>query len=192
VALQARIILPTVLGADYQIREAKNEYDSPASWRVSIAQSPLNPFGASHVEHASDSGLRFAEAEEMAASLPDAKLISAATDDEHGPVTSTGSLGSTGHPSGTGTHMYEAYPDQHEPSLKLTEENVERFNADFKDDSAATLQASSVPVGRPPRYGQWAPVALIESNDAILLPATTREWRINENSFPSRQLERVP
>jgi hypothetical protein len=100
--------------------------------------------------------LRLAEAEEMAASLRNTKLISAATDDEHGPVTSTGSLGSTGHPSVTGTHMYEAYPDQHGPSLKLTEENVERFNADFKDDNAATLQASSVPVGRPPEIWPWA------------------------------------
>lgn len=159
-------------GADYQIREAKHEYGSPASRRVSIARSPLNPFGTSQVEDASDSGLRLVEAEEMAASLRDAKLISAAIDDEHGPINSTGPRGSTRHPSVTGGHMYEAYRDQHGPSLELTEENVERFNADFKDDGAAMLRTSPVPLGQPPKMAADASVAAIESIDDIPRPAT--------------------
>ena len=159
-------------GADYQVREAKAEDDSRASQRAGIAHSSLNPFGTTQVEDASDSNLRRVEAEEMAASLRDAKLMFAATGDEHGLVNSTGLRGSTVHPSVTGSHMYEVYPDQLGPSLELTEENVERFNADFKDNSAATLHSPPVLVGQPLGMAAGTLVAPIESTNAIPLLTT--------------------
>jgi CheY-like chemotaxis protein len=160
-------------GADYQIAEAQIDGNSHASQRVSIALSTLHSVGMSRVENASDKGLRLAEAAEIAATLRDAKLISAATEvDKLGAVNSTGSLGSTVHPNVIGSHMHEAYPDQHGPSLELTEENIEKLNADSADDSAATLQARSIPGAHLQEQVSDASALRIESLDAISIPVT--------------------
>jgi CheY-like chemotaxis protein len=159
-------------GADYQISEAQNDGNIPGSRRVSSAQSPLKSFGMGRIDTASDRGLRFAETAEMAASLRDAKLISAAMEtDEYGVLSSTVSLGSTAHPSATGSHMYEAYPDQHGSSLELTEENIEKLNADSAEDCAAKLPAPPTPMGWPQDHISGPSVAPVASLDSIPVPA---------------------
>ena len=94
----------------------------------------------SRLENASDRGRRLAEAAEMAATLRDAKLIAATETDEYGAVSSTDSLGSAGRPTVVGNHVHEAYPDQRGHGHALTEENIEKLNADSANDNKASLQ----------------------------------------------------
>jgi CheY-like chemotaxis protein len=158
-------------GADYQITEAQNDGNFPGSRRASSAQSPLNLASMSRIENASDRGLRFVETAEMAASLRDAKLISAAAEtDEYGALGSTVSLGSAANPSATGSHMFEAYPDQHGSSLELTEENIEKLNADSADDCLAKLQIPPTPMGRPQDRISGPSAAAVESLVSTPIP----------------------
>jgi CheY-like chemotaxis protein len=128
-------------GPDYQVTEAQSDANSIALRRVSNSEPLLHSVGMSRPENASDRGRRLAEAAEMAATLRDAKLIAATETDEHGAVSSTGSLGSTGRPTVVGNHVHEAYPDQRGHGHALTEENIEKLNADSANDNKASLQA---------------------------------------------------
>jgi CheY-like chemotaxis protein len=128
-------------GPDYQIAEARSDANSATLRRVSNSQPLLHSVGMSRQENASDRGMRLAAAAEMAATLRDAKLIAATEINEHGAVSSTGSLSSTGRPTVVGNHMHEAYPDQRGQGHALTEENIEKLNADSANDNKASLQA---------------------------------------------------
>ena len=158
-------------GADYQIAEAKSDDLSLGSRRMSTAQSPLLSVGMSQVKNASDRGLRLTTAAEMAASSRNAKLIDAATEnDELGAPSLNGSLGKAGQSTSVGSHVHEAYPDQHGEGLALTEENVEKLNADSADDRAAMPQVTPVAAGPPEEQLSDASEAIIESLDAIPVP----------------------
>ena len=128
-------------GPDYQITEAQGDANSTTLRRVSNSEPLLHSVGMSRPENASDRGRRLAEAAEMAATLRDAKLIAATETDEHGAVSSTGSLGSAGRPTVVGNHVHEAYPDQRGHGHALTEENIEKLNANSANDNKASLQA---------------------------------------------------
>ena len=84
-------------------------------------------------EGVSERTLRRAEAEEMATSLRDARLIAATEPEEHHESLERPSLANVLHHSTTGgSFVHEAYPDQHGSSqgLDLTEENVAKFNSE--------------------------------------------------------------
>ena len=129
-------------GPDYQIAEAQSDANSTTLRRVSNSQPLLHSVGMSRQENASDRGLRLAAAAEMAATLRDAKLIAATETNERGTVSSTSSLGSTSRPTVVGNHIHEAYPDQRGYGHALTEENIEKLNADSANDNKASLQAT--------------------------------------------------
>jgi CheY-like chemotaxis protein len=128
-------------GPDYQIAEAQSDANSTTLRRVSNSQPLLHSVSMSRQENASDRGRRLAEAAEMASTLRDAKLIAATGTDGHGAVSSTGSLGSAGRPTVVGNNVHEAYPDQRGHGHALTEENIEKLNADSANDNKASLQA---------------------------------------------------
>jgi hypothetical protein len=127
-------------GPDYQTTEAQSDANSPTPRRASNSEPFLHSVGMSRLENASDRGRRLAEAAEMAATLRDAKLIAATETDEHGAVSSTDSLGIAGRPTVVGNHVHEAYPDQRGHGHALTEENIEKLNADSANDNKASLQ----------------------------------------------------
>jgi CheY-like chemotaxis protein len=125
-------------GSDYQVTEAQSDAHSTALRRVSNPQPLLHSVSMNRQENASDRGLRLAEAAEIAATLRDVKLIAATETGEPGAVSSTGPLGSAGRPIVAGNHVHEAYPDQRGQGHALTEENIEKLNADSANDNTPT------------------------------------------------------
>ena len=158
-------------GVDYEISEARTSGMAPASRRMSNAQSSLSPMGIAQGENASDRGQRLAAAAEMAASLRDAKLVNMATEtDDHGASSLNGSSGNKAPPALVGGHVHQAYSNQHGTSLALTEENMEKLNAEPVDDRARMLQATPTAAGRPQQHMPDTLATPIEPLDAISVP----------------------
>ena len=130
-------------GPDYLLNDTTDSPGSPVPRNSSLPRSSLLSIGPTHLENEAERGLRRANAEEMAASLRDAKLIAATETDDHLGDTLTASLGTTGPAAMIGNPMHEAYPDQRGSSQgisALTEENICKLNAEPAEDRNASRQ----------------------------------------------------
>jgi CheY-like chemotaxis protein len=129
-------------GATKLILTAPQQLPSHTARRSSLSRK-LYSSEVPVVESEADRGLRRAEAEEMASSLRDAKLI-AATEPPHGTAADLGignslNFNTVINVGVAGSPLPRSYPDQgnsecQDGVMALTEANVERLNADQADD----------------------------------------------------------